>query len=218
MRTFKIYSLSNCQTCTTVPLTIVAMLYITSPGCIFFNSWKFEMFPTKLLIFWKSETSPPKRRAENWRWGVGNEYWYESGGVREQEMVHEKRREKMRTIKVEWEEKIYDRTWWSHPSLWEWPGTRSASRLWKWLGSASPPFLSTPSGFSATCTYSGSFPTCPSRSGTIRKQGVCLVYLCAPGDIPCWLIYLWHSIHIVNEWMWMNEWMNELKHTTLIMH
>lgn len=102
-----------------------------------------------------------------------------------------------------------DRRWLSHPSLWEQPGSRTAGLLWKWLGSASLPFLSTPKWFLYYCTYSGSFPTCPSRSGTMGKQGICLVYLCTPGVIPCWLIHLWHSIHTVNEWMWMHECMNE---------
>lgn len=36
MRIFMIYSLSNFQTCNTVLLTVVAMLYVTSPGLIHF--------------------------------------------------------------------------------------------------------------------------------------------------------------------------------------
>ena len=36
MRTFKIYSLGNFQTCTTILLTIVTKLYITSPWLIYF--------------------------------------------------------------------------------------------------------------------------------------------------------------------------------------
>ena len=36
MRTFKIYSLSNFQLCNTISLTVVTMLYLTSPGLISF--------------------------------------------------------------------------------------------------------------------------------------------------------------------------------------
>ena len=35
METFKIYSLSNFQICNTVLLTLVTMLYVTSPGLIY---------------------------------------------------------------------------------------------------------------------------------------------------------------------------------------
>lgn len=38
MRTFKVYSLSNFQICSTELLTVVSMLYITSPGLIYFTA------------------------------------------------------------------------------------------------------------------------------------------------------------------------------------
>ena len=46
MRTFKIYSLSNFQIYNSV-LTIITMLFITSPERIYFYKWKFVHWPPK---------------------------------------------------------------------------------------------------------------------------------------------------------------------------
>lgn len=57
MRTFQMYSLSNFQICKTV-LTIVTMLYISSPGLIY--TWKFLPFDP-LHPFLPSLPPPPQK-------------------------------------------------------------------------------------------------------------------------------------------------------------